>query len=1472
MAGRATSDQYRFDVIGVDLNTPPDALGHGRYPIVSNMRPEISGAVSPRPGTGNGTAVNGALSLHSVKRLNDSSSGTTNSIEILGAGTTLNTLHTDLTTPAQIDTGYSGNPLAFVIAQPAESVRPFVYVQDSKKSSKIDVTGGVKPIGLLPPAVAPSAALGQPVFKVVEEFDAVGTWVVDGGIATTLVTATRVDPAVNSVTKILYDSGSSGWACVQPVNTKNINEGMRLKIDAAGSPEIFTVKRLFRNSQATSIASILYEHLTALPGYVWLHLTTPIEEVDVDSFASIGGANPEYVRVQAVERTQDGHISLRVYATLAHLAGDSIQIVASFRAYFTATHANGNTLGDTNLGFTITGAGTGKLFNTGGSATIDLSAIGTGLPVRPSDYMHIDLFVSDPSLVSEIKLYMNIDAIVTSPATDADWIRNSFVHILRSNDFTPVTKGTQTLINNTQTSRQRDLLNLLTPTDVTPVETPPEFDPSVNTEPAPPRIRAVGTTPPGQINAGQSQWVSVLFNISELYLQDSGRIGSDVSRGLANVSGLKLEVIATGTLLVGVDNWWIGGGYGPDVGFDRGLIYRYRALDSTTGVRSNWSPAMRGSVSPNSEQVIVQAASQAAPCDKLEWIRLGGPTTGWHFVGNSPNSAPYQFIDTYADSDILWADSLVEGDVHYPLWPVVGLPISGTTAASGCLIDLDGSTITNGDLLAQGNAIQVGGKDYTIQQVRDANTALHTCAKIELVSSAGSLAAGTPWRIAAPIYLNAAPPAGAAATGGTPLPVFVGPFRTLYLGAGDPYNPQRLYYANGNDPDTTQDIQYLDIGNASEAIQNILLFEDRCMLWTTERTYMVEQAFTLAQQGAGLLVAREIPNSIGLWSRWAFCAAGTAAAFLARDGVYETASGGTNRLTEDLRLLFPHEGNVGVGSNGFIPPNMVAGNEAKFQLGFIDHELFFDYIGTDGVYHTIVRRTTPAKSLAAMYQIEVGWRPYDYATPIRKHYAEEGVSTHSALALGSGGKIFKLGRLSADDASAPIVWDIRTPSYTGIKDEQRVRKYYMDAVFNYDTQGDTFTITPGFDNHSVTLAPTTISDATGRKTSPPIDFNTGQGQRASNISFEIAGSSTTNRPVLYWWQFSLSLRPETSALRGLDYELVRENSGGVVLLRGLWIYADTAGVSRSALLEYTRDDGTIASITIPGINHATLTERYYPISRIAGYATDGIYMIAARVRPIDSNFWDFVGTRPDGDPAPPLSTEPPSWQNPEGANAIGARWVQGAIYDIDTQGVNVNMAVRVDGDALQTTVQAGGNSGPLNCTGRSQLPISFDQPFITHLIRSVPAAPCRVWAVKYISEPEPEMAYMWWTQQTDHGWTVHRIYERGLKGYQLVWGGYLTVRSTDNIKYDIIIDGVTVPAVFADAVTNTGGNRRKLRFLLPACKGKIFQHKIYAATTAGRLALYKNDCELLVKSWGSEEALQGVDPFGDVHFESGARI
>jgi hypothetical protein len=1415
--------QFPLVAKGVRPELNNENLPLGYFPLLENMRRLGDDSLTPRHGLGTGSPVMAAQTpAHSVRRLNDSSTGSVASVLVTGAGTHLGICSTDLVSHASSDSGFSGDPLSICIHRPTVSPQPWAYVGDRSRMRKINQAGTDKQIGLPAPASPPSAVLVAPSYKVLDEMNDHTLWTA-GGTAAGKANHTRVDGATRTITAILYDSGNTGWACVRPNSMENIGEGTRLTMGAA--VETVTVEEIRRGSASTTIESIIYE--TGGPGLCSIHLTTPLEDIDVDSMVLIAGA--EYVRVLSVHRTNDGLLSFRCITSGARLNGDSVQAFSSFRAYFTATHAAGAAVAAAGVEFGCT-SGVGHISRT---VALDLSSIASGVTTRPEDWMHCDIYVDKPELVTEIKFYLDID--VSSNTFD----RNYLMHIIRSNDLTPLTKDEQTLVSYRQVRGQReaiDMPNLFdSPLGSTSIDgSKVDLGSTFGTDGAVPTMGDYGIPiitdeeerrqqelEDRQFNSGQNQWSSIKWRMSQ-FQKIEGRIGADVSRGWKDVAALRVSVICTGNVTVRIDGWWLGGGFGPEIGVvGRRRIYRYRGLDSATGAVSNWSPALMGGLHPKRQKATVSFTQHpSSECDKLEVQIYGGERLGWRYAETIDNAASPSMADTYSDSDLELLGAISEQrNNRYQLWPQIRPPAAAVTCnTAGNLIQLLGfGTIDTNT--APGTNLRINGRNYTLNRIIDNNT-------LYIDESAGGQFVAT-FEVPEPLLLA------------QPLSILAGPFFGFFFGMGDKYNPFRLYYTNGNDPDSTRDNHYTDAENVT--LMNMVVMEDmgRAVVFAAEGAFSCEPSFTLANTGGNLFALKLIPDAPGLFAAWACCDAGGEVVWLSKDGIYATNGGSTRCLSDDLRPIFPKGQTLGSTVGSVVAPNMTSGNATKFRLSYADRELRFDYLGIDGNQHTLVNERGPGGEW-------LGWMVCNYSPGILAHYAEEGENVRGTVACGADGKLYRLAG-GQGDAGASFTARLTTPDHNF--GDTRAEKVMHEAMLDYDRDGATISVIPGLNHRASTPDGTTTINSGAGRAQQRIDFDSGRGRRAKDISLAIETAVTTQRPKFYLYEFFYTMLVERSLLKARYYEV---KEPGVTYARGVWIYAYTAGVDRDAVFEFTKDDGTTSSVAITGINHSELTERFYDFETPQ-------YIIASRVRPTDSDEWEFVNHRIEGEPAPPLSDGPTPWLKDD---YIGARYVQGVRFDIDTQNANVDMAVIVDGDAVQTTISAAAHKGPVLANGRSVKVYSFDEPFITHLIRFNPSAACRIWGAEPIWEPEPELAWMWWTQQNDLGGP----------GYKVLGDGFITVRSTSNIVLEIIADGTTYTPTFYDASTNTSGARRKLRFRCPAIKGKSFIVKVYAATANGRVSVFQKEFQIEFKPFGFEGGWQSINLLGDAHFRHGARV
>jgi hypothetical protein len=200
---------------------------------------------------------------------------------------------------------------------------------------------------------------------------------------------------------------------------------------------------------------------------------------------------------------------------------------------------------------------------------------------------------------------------------------------------------------------------------------------------------------------------------------------------------------------------------------------------------------------------------------------------------------------------------------------------------------------------------------------------------------------------------------------------------------------------------------------------------------------------------------------------------------------------------------------------------------------------------------------------------------------------------------------------------------------------------------------------------------------------------------------------------------------------------------------------------------------------------------------------------------------------------------------------LGAKWLQGCIIEADTQNIARSIQVQGDNGVVGATIGA-------QFSGQGVQAFSWP-PFITHVMRIVPTDAGDTWKnykVQWVWEPEPELAVYWVTQGTDHD----------LQGFMHVKEVQIAHVSTADIGLQISVDAVPLPLL---TIPNSGGTYRKTYLILPPNKAKIYTYSLIANPG---FRLFKKDCEVKVKQWGSTGPYLSFNPFGGPHRADGARI
>jgi len=198
---------------------------------------------------------------------------------------------------------------------------------------------------------------------------------------------------------------------------------------------------------------------------------------------------------------------------------------------------------------------------------------------------------------------------------------------------------------------------------------------------------------------------------------------------------------------------------------------------------------------------------------------------------------------------------------------------------------------------------------------------------------------------------------------------------------------------------------------------------------------------------------------------------------------------------------------------------------------------------------------------------------------------------------------------------------------------------------------------------------------------------------------------------------------------------------------------------------------------------------------------------------------------------------------------MGAKFIQGIILEADTGGVDRTVTLLDDDGTAKVTLT-------VNHNGQTEKPYSF-APFVSHHIRVAPtdANSWRLFKIRWVFEPAPELTTTWQTQGTNHD----------LPGFQSLKDGYISLISTDVVTLSVEIDGVATTYT----IPSTAGKHLKQYVLFRPLKGKMYRYLV-TGTTGFRL--FQKDTEIRVKPWGFQGEYQIKQPFGDTSRIAGAQI
>jgi hypothetical protein len=1125
----------KFSYSGMDIHHPPDKLPPGRCSFLSNLQQDTQNeTLELRPALDLLATTNSGKAIHSLIRMNDSVPEATHAFSRF-AGSGPNLYAGSGAALAQIDSGFSGNPLAMVPYRPPQSPESWLYVYDSLRQQRYKTDNTKQNIGIAAPTAEPSAKRIQPLYTVLD--NAGSGWsggTSSGGVTTGPFTVARV-PASTTVLEILYDSSSTGMACIAPTNS-----GANYTWMTAGSvciigAETVVLEQAFLSAYSTTVAAIAYD--SGSTGLCTIVPAVPLPGLQRNMLVNL--ASGTYARVLSVTSGPDGSYSFRCDTGATTItATATLTAPPSFRAWTGSTHANGDAITGNALQFTYTPTVTGGAMQdiTAKTLAIDLSAVGTR-PLQNEDYMHVSLGFDQPLFVTEVHVMLDVDA------TTNDYAHNYYYYVVRQQDFQASLTGAGgiTTLSAQASAVSNQIISQLTGSQSVDAGSP---------QPPYPIPEQISTSPPSpaQLQTGSLAWLEVMFKLSDLT-----RVGSDPSRTLANVKSIALYVFTSGGIVnMYFDGWWVGGGYGPDCNFNSygpqapPIQWRYRYRNSLTGAHSTVSPETRNGETLRRQGISISAPnSPDAQVDTVDFERRGGTNPDWHYVGSEPQGGggTTTFTDNVTEAAAQIGEPLEV--TSYQPWPVTDLPHTGAATVTGTSVVWASGDKFNLRWL-RGTEIIIGGNTYSLYAPPTSTTELQ-------------------------LAQNVPPPSGTyafqipeATIEGQPLyAAWLDEANNRICAVGDPLNPGLMYFSNADNPDGASDSNYIEITSPSEPTMNGFYAEGSNYVFTASSLYRVEST----PGAANPYTAYRLSGIDGLAGNWAFDYQRRMLFYWGPDGVYAYGFGAAadNLTAQDLYPLFPHAGQQGqqgipgvpvsVVGNVLYPPNYQS--TGLLRIAYSESFVYATYQNSNTAINALVYSLTSK-----------GWR-FDVYTPgITLFQLEHGVINPLLMAAGSDGNLYQMSATGIKDAGiTDIPYAVLTPAMDA--GDSRASKQFGDLMLDYATGINTEE--PGLlvlwddllvngPNPGIPLSLNRTQLIANLVSAPDLDDSP---LIHRNIVIYISGKG----PVyLYEWQPSFLPLPEVTTSRVTDWQTGGTNH--YKFFQGIRIRANTFGQAKVLLVEF----------------------------------------------------------------------------------------------------------------------------------------------------------------------------------------------------------------------------------------------------------------------------------------------------------------
>jgi hypothetical protein len=636
--------------------------------------------------------------------------------------------------------------------------------------------------------------------------------------------------------------------------------------------------------------------------------------------------------------------------------------------------------------------------------------------------------------------------------------------------------------------------------------------------------------------------------ISGAYTAIATQIGSFQAIGQAGLAGHTWANVnawrivfdntdSTDPATVTVSDFYIYGGSGPDVsGGGSPYDYRITYYNINTGNESAPSAVFvtQNEVSPVRQAVSVSWIGSIDPqVTHVRVYRRGGTLTAqWLQVAQVPIGTT-TFIDTLSDSQIA-ANNILNIDTAPPVTSTLTVPVNTTLTANV-------SPGFNSASVASSANIFIN--QYITIDALTPNEETVFCAS------------ASPGAFVADFQLPHTAGATVQASTVTGFPVNIGTiaFDRAWL-AGDPNNPNVLYYSDRFNPESFPLENFLEIGVPSDPIMGIAEWNGQLYVLTQNTVWNI-----LGAQGGTVPLPYKTAAKHGLAAPLGFVVTEGEIWYQSYGGIYKFQGSVSVYASEQIEPVFTAQF-IDDTVNRPVPlmdPNKISNT----LMAFYQNEVYISYVGLDGKRHRVI-----------YHKIYNRWRNDDAAA---NGMIVEEESSYRLLYGDLTGMVYQdrtgnfldAGFSGSTQQFAPMGFNVQTACMD--MGMPKNFKNFNELTLDIDTAGINVTVTLWFNHGQLAVPIATINSGTRNQIS--LEVNGGLGQLSLDVSLQLTATvqSAIASPVTVY-EAHIRFEPEAELRMSYDSYLMDFGTPDYKIIKQFYVEyqaLDSTGITFQCYIE-----------------------------------------------------------------------------------------------------------------------------------------------------------------------------------------------------------------------------------------------------------------------------------------------------------------